>query len=269
MLLLNNVPNLLSVIVTTYNRPDALSLVLQGLALQTKKNFEVLVADDGSTTETKSLIENNRWNFPIKHIWHEDQGFRAALIRNLAVKEAQGDYLLFIDGDCVPCSDFIKRHSELAEKGWFVAGSRLLLSPALTEDAVTGKKKILQWNFWHWLVARITGQCNRILPLLHLPFLPRKNKSQEWRGAKTCNLAMWHDDFNLIKGFNEHFIGWGYEDSDLVIRLLRANVRRKQGRSAVTVLHLWHKENDRQHEADNWRKLMQTKGGSSIVPENQ
>ncbi len=260
MLSHKDTPQLISVIVTTYNRPDALSLVLQGLALQTNKDFEVLIADDGSTTETKTLIDNTQWNFPIKHIWHEDQGFRAALIRNLAVKQAQGDYLIFIDGDCVPRSDFIERHSELAERGWFVAGSRLLLNPSLTEEAVTGSKNILRWNFLHWFKMRVTGGCNRILPLIYLPFLPRKRKSQEWRGAKTCNLAMWRDDFNRVKGFNEQFIGWGYEDSDLVVRLIKAGVRRKQGQYAVTVLHLWHKENDRQHEADNWSKLMNTIG---------
>lgn len=254
---------------TTYNRPDALALVLQGLSRQTKNNFEVAVADDGSTHETKTLIESHHWNFPIKHIWHEDKGFRAALIRNLAVKEAQGDYLIFMDGDCIPQSDFIERHSQLAEKGWFISGSRLLLSKNLTEDAVAGKNKILDWNFWQWLFARLSGQCNRILPLLHIPFFPRKTKSNEWRGAKTCNLAMWHEDFNRVKGFNEQFIGWGYEDSDLVVRLLRANIRRKQGQYAVTVLHLWHKENDRQHEADNWNKLIKTQNSNSIVPDNE
>lgn len=251
-------PQLISVIVTTYNRPDALTLVLQGLSLQSNKKFEVLVADDGSTSETKALIENKAWNFPIKHIWHEDVGFRAALIRNLAAKEAKGDYLIFIDGDCVPRSDFIERHNQLAEREWFVAGSRLLLSQAFTEEAVAGERKILQWNFWQWLIARIMGQCNRILPLIPVPFLPRKRKSQEWRGAKTCNLAVWHADFNRVNGFNDQYVGWGYEDSDLVVRLIKTGVRRKQGQYAVTVLHLWHKENDRQHEADNWSKLIKT-----------
>lgn len=266
---LNNSPRFISVIVTTYNRPDALALVLQGLSRQTKNNFEVLIADDGSTNETKTLINSQSWNFPNKHIWHEDKGFRAALIRNLAVKEAQGDYLIFMDGDCIPQSDFIERHSKLAEKGWFISGSRLLLNRTLTEDTVAGKNKILDWNFWHWLIARLSGQCNRILPLLYVPFFPRKTKFNEWRGAKTCNLAMWHEDFNRVKGFNEQFVGWGYEDSDLVVRLLRANIRRKLGQYAVTVLHLWHKENDRQHEADNWSKLIKTQNSSSIVPDNE
>lgn len=249
---------LISVIITTYNRPDALTLVLQGLALQSVKNFEVLVADDGSTAATKAVIEKNHWPFPIFHIWHEDQGFRAARIRNLAAENASGDYLLFIDGDCVPRSDFIKHHHALAVEGWFVSGSRVLLNQSLTTAALQGQKNILAWSFWQWLGARMLGQCNRVLPLLKYNFLPQKNRTHEWRGAKTCNLALWRKDFIRIAGFDEQFTGWGYEDSDLVIRLLRANVLRKQGGSAVTVLHLWHKENDRQHEAVNWQRLIRT-----------
>lgn len=262
-----NAPQLISIIVTTYNRPDALLLVLQGLALQKVKNFEVLVADDGSTAQTKAVIDHHHWPFPITHVWHADQGFRAARIRNVAAAQAAGDYIIFIDGDCIPRADFIERHTALAEIGWFVAGSRVLLNNALTTAALSGQKKILTWSFWHWLVARVTGQCNRVLPLVNIPFFARKKSAQEWRGAKTCNLAMWREDFRRIKGFDEQFTGWGYEDSDLVIRLLRANVARKQGRNAVTVLHLWHEENDRQHEAENWSKLMRTRDSQSIVPD--
>ncbi len=248
---------LISVVVTTYNRPDALALVLQGLSLQIDQQFEVLVADDGSTDSTKSLVEKNHWPFPIKHIWHEDQGFRAARIRNLAVEQASGEYLIFIDGDCVPRSDFIRQHRERAEWGWFVSGSRILLNPSLTDEAISGKKTILGWSGSNWLMARLKGEINRILPLLTIAVFPLKNRSQQWRGAKTCNLAIWREDFNRIKGFDEQFTGWGYEDSDLVIRLLQANVRRKHATQAVTVLHLWHKENDRQHEAENWQRLME------------
>lgn len=248
---------LISVIVTTYNRPDALALVLQGLSSQHDAHFEVLIADDGSTDQTQSLIENNPWPFPVKHVWHEDQGFRAARIRNLAVSYASGEYLIFIDGDCVPRSDFIGRHQELAEVGWFVSGSRILLNPTLTEEAISGKKTILRWSVWNWLIARLKGDINRVLPLLNIALSPSKNRSQEWQGAKTCNLAMWREDFNRINGFDEEFTGWGYEDSDLVIRLLQTGVRRKQAKSAVTVLHLWHNENDRQHEAENWQRLME------------
>lgn len=258
---------LISVIVTTYNRPDALALVLQGLAQQNVHNFEVLVADDGSTAETKAVVDKKKWPFPITHVWHEDQGFRAARIRNLAAEQAAGEYFIFMDGDCVPRANFIQRHAALAEAGWFVSGSRVLLNPVLTSAALTGQKKILSWSNWQWLMSRLKGQCNRLLPLLNIPFLPRKKSAQAWRGAKTCNLALWRVDFFRIAGFDEQFTGWGYEDSDLVIRLLRANVRRKQGKNAVTVLHLWHQENDRQHEAQNWQRLMRTTQSNSIIPD--
>lgn len=257
---------LISIIITTYNRPDALALVLEGLSLQSARNFEVLIADDGSTEETKTLLNHQQWPFSLQHVWHEDQGFRAARIRNLAAAKAVGDYLIFMDGDCVPQSHFVHRHSELAERGWFVSGSRVLLNKALTEAAIRGEEKILSWSFWRWLRARLMGRCNRVLPLLKLSLLPRKKSASEWRGAKTCNLAVWREDFMRINGFDEQFTGWGYEDSDLVMRLLRTHILRKQGRNAVTVLHLWHEENDRQHEAENWHKFMQTCQSQSVVP---
>lgn len=260
---------LISVIVTTYNRPDALKLVLQALAQQNDANFEVLIADDGSTSETADVIKDNHWSFPMKHIWHEDQGFRAARIRNLAVEKSQGDYLLFIDGDCVPRSDFIQRHRQRAERGWFVSGRRILLNSALTTAAITGAQKIVGWSYWEWIKARFQGQCNRVLPLLRISLFDGKNRPTQWRGAKTCNLAIWREDFLRVKGFDEHYTGWGYEDSDLVIRLLRAKVFRKQGGNAVTVLHLWHLENDRQHQAENWQRLLHTQRSDSIAPEGE
>jgi glycosyltransferase involved in cell wall biosynthesis len=257
---------LISVIITTYNRPDALDCVLQGLALQHDKHFEVLIADDGSTAETRTVIEK-KWPFPISHCWHEDEGFRAARIRNLAALKAQGDYLIFIDGDCVPRPNFIRSHREAAESGKFVAGRRVLLNAILTTAVTSEEKKIATWSFWQWIMARLRGQCNRVLPLLNIT-LPRKNCAQEWPGAKTCNLAIWRQDFIRIAGLDEQFTGWGHEDSDLVIRLLRSGIMRKQAANAATVLHLWHKENDRQQQAENWQRLLRVLEGDAILPNN-
>ena len=127
-----------SVIVTTYNRPDALAAVLQGLAAQTERDFEVLVADDGSGPETAQVLQQQASAYPVPlvHVWQEDQGFRAGAARNRAVAQAQGEYLLFLDGDCVPLPDFVARHKALADPRWFVAGNRILLSQGLTEQAL-------------------------------------------------------------------------------------------------------------------------------------
>ena len=100
----------ISVVVTTFNRPDALHLVLAALTQQTLLPNEVIIADDGSTEETRQLIVQLKTtlNYPIKHVWQADEGFRAAKIRNQAVLQANYDYLIFLDGDCVPFPDFIE-----------------------------------------------------------------------------------------------------------------------------------------------------------------
>lgn len=250
--------NRVSVVVTTYNRPDALDAVLAALIRQSDLPLEVLVADDGSGEATRACVR--AWQaqapFALRHVWHEDNGFRAAAIRNRAAAQAQGDYLVFLDGDSVPFADFVARHAALAEAQRFVSGNRLLLSETLTRQVLAGSEQPLQWSCWRWLGARLRGRVNRLLPLLRLPDGRWRDRVQhEWRGARTCNLALWRDDFVRINGFDEDYAGWGHEDADLAVRLMRAGVLRKDGRHAVPVLHLWHAENPRDNEALNRERL--------------
>ena len=127
-----------AVIVTTYNRPDALAAVLAGYFEQTDGDFELLVADDGSTGETRALIEGlaSRAPFPLHHIWQEDLGFRPGAARNRAAARTQADYLIFADGDCVPARDFVRQHNALAEENFFLSGNRVLLSESFTRRAL-------------------------------------------------------------------------------------------------------------------------------------
>lgn len=247
----------ISVIVTTYNRPDALAAVLRGLATQDAADFEVIIADDGSTTETKQLLEDLTplLPFSLQHIWQPDEGFRAAKIRNQAVASAKGDYLIFMDGDCIPSVAFIHYHRLLAEKNFFVVGSRILLNREFTQQVLTQQLPVHTWRWPQWLHARWLKRCNRWLPTIIIPWLPRKFRTSRWQGAKTCNLAIWREDFIAINGFDEAFQGWGYEDSDLIIRLLRNKVQRKEGFFALPVIHLWHPENDRSQEQANFQRL--------------
>jgi glycosyltransferase involved in cell wall biosynthesis len=252
----------LSLIVTTYNRPEALNLVLHALADQTQMNFEVIIADDGSTASTTALIKRLQTIMPytLQHTWQEDEGFRAARARNRAVAVATGNYLIFLDGDCVPPRNFIANHRQLAEPKCFVVGNRILLSQRLTAQLTsTGEvNPFWQWHWQQWLIYYLRRDINRFLPLLHLPLgISRKYFPQTWQGAKTCNLAIWREDFFHLNGFNENFQGWGHEDAELVIRLLRAKKRRKEGRFAVPVFHLWHTEQDRSREKVNRQRLMQ------------
>ena len=113
-----------AVVTTTYNYPGALAAVLDGFIAQTGHDFELIVADDGSTDDTRRLIEDyaRRAPFPLRHVWQEDRGFRAAAIRNRALAATRADYVIFTDGDCIPFRDFVAQHRRLAEPGRFLAG---------------------------------------------------------------------------------------------------------------------------------------------------
>ena len=251
---------LISVIVTTYNRLDALRAVLAGLAAQTDCDFEVLVADDGSRDDTRALVQSIAQDapVPVHHVWQEDRGFRAGAARNRAAATAASDYLIFLDGDCVPRPDFIARHRQLAERGWMVAGNRVLLSEDFTVEVLRDGTPIHAWTAVQWRAARRRGDINRTLPLAALPLGPlRKLAARRWQRVRTCNLGLWTADFVAVNGFDETFEGWGFEDSDLAVRLLNHGVRRKEGAFATGVLHLWHGENDRAREGENWRRLQQ------------
>jgi glycosyltransferase involved in cell wall biosynthesis len=250
----------ISVVVTTYNRPDALRMVLEGLADQSDRGFEVLVADDGSRDDTRALVEATarRPAMPLRHVWQEDRGFRAGAARNRATSAAGGEYLIYLDGDCVPRPHFIARHRALAERGWMVAGNRILLSEALTRSALAEALPLHRWSDAQWRAARHRGDINRLLPLLHLPLGPlRKLAARRWQRVRTCNLGVWREDLRAVNGFDEVFEGWGYEDSDLAVRLINRGVGRKEGAFATGVLHLWHRENDRRAQGDNWKRLQE------------
>jgi predicted glycosyltransferase involved in capsule biosynthesis len=197
-----------------------------------------------------------RATFKMSHIWHEDDGFRAAAIRNRALAATQADYVIFTDGDCVPRSDFIGMQRSLAEEGWFLSGNRLLLSQTFTQDVIQQQIPIYGWKNSDWKIVRQQGGINRILPLLTLPLgALRKIAPHRWKGAKTCNLSAFRNDLIKVNGLDESYVGWGMEDSDLVVRLIRAGVFNKSARFSSPVFHLWHPENDRSHLAENQRRL--------------
>lgn len=250
----------ISLIITTYNRPDALRLVLLSLNQQTQLPDEVIIADDGSNDETRLLIEQlqGQLDYLLKHVWQKNEGFRAAKIRNKAVLQADNNYLIFLDGDCIPFLDFIEKHCLLAEPNWFVSGHRILLEKKLTTNILKEGLPIYKDSSLQWLWHYFQRQSNRLFPLLRLKFNRlRRLLAKHWQGAKSCNLGLWKKDFLTINGFDESFMGWGYEDSDLVIRLIRSGTYRKSGKFAVPVIHLWHQKNDREKEQINLNLLKQ------------
>jgi glycosyltransferase involved in cell wall biosynthesis len=249
---------LISVIVTTYNREDALDAVLRALARQTDPNFEVVIADDGSRPATAETVNawKKRARFTLDHAWQEDDGFRAAEIRNRAILLSRGAYCIFLDGDCIPRPDFVATHRRLAERGWFVTGNRALMSQSLTATVLQQRLEPGVWRLGEWLRQRLRGGINRLAPLLSLPLgVLRKLRFSAWRGARSCNLAVWRSDLDRVDGFDAAYSGWGKEDSDLLVRLLRAGIRRKDGVFATGILHLWHPEADRSQLPENERQL--------------
>jgi glycosyltransferase involved in cell wall biosynthesis len=255
---------LISVIVTTYNREDALDAALRALSRQSDNDFEIVIADDGSRPETRALIEGwrPRLRVPLKHVRHEHRGFRGGEIRNRGIVASAGEFCIFLDGDCLANADFVATHRRLAESGWFVTGNRILLSRELTESVLAQGEPAEQWCYATLTQERLRGGINRLMPTLRLPLGPlRKLTTRSWRGAQTCNLAVARRDLDRIDGFDCSYAGWGLEDSDLVVRLLRAGVRRKDGRFATGVLHLWHPPNDRSQLAANQKRLEEVLSG--------
>jgi glycosyltransferase involved in cell wall biosynthesis len=235
----------ITIILTTYNWPEALRLSLLSLEAQTNKNFEVVIADDGSRYITRELIDEHRkiLTFNIFHVWQEDKGFRKSKILNQAIQRACGDYLIFLDGDCIVQPDFVDQHIKLAEVGVLVTGGRILLGAKLTAQLCESKS----WVFSNWVrksfLYRLTRQMNKLLPLfIKLPdFKARIYKDFKWSRIKGCNMAAWRQDIMKINGFDESLEGWGHEDADFVFRLHSNGVKRKSGSWATEVLHLWHK----------------------------
>lgn len=251
----------LAVIITTYNWPTALEAVLAGYLNQQRPPDELIIADDGSQSDTRAVIDAFREQAPfsVNHVWHPDQGFRAGAIRNRAIQAAESDYLVFTDGDCIPAPWFLSQHERLAEQGWFLSGNRVLFSELFSREVLEDRIPVETWNHGQWLVARRSGRINRLLPLCRIPLGRRYRQriARQWEGAKTCNLSAWKTDLLAINGFDEDYTGWGMEDSDLVLRLIRNGIFHKDARFAAPVFHLWHPENSRDQLEENQRRLQQ------------
>ena len=186
------------VVPAVYNRPDMLIALFEGYLAQDYRNFEIIVADDGSRAETKEVIERyqRRANFRIAHVWQENTGYRASTIRNKAVAQSEADYVIFTDQDCVPRPDFVSRHARLAEHGWFVPGNRVLLAQRFTQQILEDSKFIHDYHLAQWVIRRVQGDINRFLPLLKLPAGSwRKLQPKRWYGARLaisrCGETTW------------------------------------------------------------------------------
>lgn len=249
----------LAFVVLTYNRSSALVAVLNALASQCQTSDEIVIADDGSRAEHVQVVRGAPIAWPCRTIyaWHPDTGFTAASARNLGARQANADYLVFMDGDCIPAPGFVTMHRTLARAGQFVNGSRTLLSERLSSEVEAGRVDPANATFWQWLAWRAKGDVNKLAHFLHWPGLPGRIQTRfSWKGIRSCNFGVWRGDFEAVNGFDETFNGWGHEDADLVLRLHHHGLVRCNGHWATEVFHLWHRENDRASEGVNRQRVI-------------
>jgi GT2 family glycosyltransferase len=255
-------------VVVTYNRSDALLAVLRGLAPQCAPGDVVVIADDGSRPEHVAAVRDRLPAFacPVRHVWHPDVGFTAARARNLGAASAGADYIVFLDGDCVPTPHFAAQHRLLREAGCFVNGSRVLLSERFSRRVLAGEIDLAQVPAAAWLRLRASGDVNKLSHLLCWPGAPgRVQRAFDWRGIRSCNFGVWWRDLQAVNGFDETFSGWGHEDADLVLRLHHHGLRRKNGFLGTEVFHLWHREQSREGEARNRERVRERASDGGLV----
>lgn len=233
----------IAVVITTYNSPDWLEKVFWGYSQQSDKNFELIIADDGSTDATKTLIEQYREKlpFPIHHVWHEDDGFRKTIILNKAIHHATSEYLIFTDGDCIPAPNFVAVHRNRAQAGHFLSGGyyKLALAPsqAITEtDIVSGNA--FDFNWLHKLGQPKSFKRTKLVEsrfIRHALELLTPTRAS-WNGMNSSGFKA---DMLAVNGFDER-MQYGGEDREFGERLMNNGIKSKQIRYSAICLHLDH-----------------------------
>lgn len=235
-----------SLIISVYNNEERLKLVFAGLSRQTYKNYEVLIADDGSGNKMREFIDQFQESaiFPIKHIWQDDIGFRKNRILNEAIKIATTDYLIFIDGDCIPHKNFIQAHVKERELNTVLCGSRVMLSDRMStnitlETVSAGKLEGLNFNL---LFDALTGKASRLEDGIYIPSgFNRKFRNNRKVNILGSNYSIEKSLIEKINGFDEDYIGPGLgEDSDIQFRLKMLGARFKSVRNYAILYHLYH-----------------------------
>lgn len=231
-----------SLVTPTFNWPEALELLLLSIEKQHILPDEVIIADDGSTKETKKIIERFQENFPVPllHIWHEDNGNQKPKIMNKAIAKASFDYIIEIDGDIIMHPDFVKDHLTYAKQGVYLFGSRVNIQNNIL--ATIFKEKKINFNF-------LTKGIKKRLRTLRIPFLMKFVKLTDKRSSKLrgCNMSFWKEDFIKINGFNENLTGWGVDDSEMIQRLHNIGIKGKRLKNTGIAYHIYHKEQDKSH----------------------
>jgi glycosyltransferase involved in cell wall biosynthesis len=233
----------ISVVVSTYNHPAWLEKVLWGYAAQTHRNFELVIADDGSTIDTLRVVERLRdaTRMSIRHVWHDHRGFRKCRILNAAVLAARGDYLVFTDGDCIPRSDFLAQHARLARAGCLLSGGTVRLTQAVSERIERGHILEGMATDPRWLVAQGLEPSRKLWLLTRSPL--RAAMLDAVTTTKPTfnghNTSVWKADVIAVNGFDERMV-YGGLDRELGERLQNAGIVGLQVRHRAVCVHLDH-----------------------------
>jgi len=253
-----------SLLISTYNWPEALELVLLSVLNQNILPNEVIIADDGSGDETLNLIEyfKTKFSIPLLHVWHEDDGFRKSIILNKAIAKTKGDYIIQVDGDCILHKNFVKDHLNNSAENIYLYGARVNIKQAFLKTLFATKK--IQFNaFSKGINKRTRAIYNGLLGSFSKP---HDVFSDKFRG---CNTSFFKSDFIAINGYNEDFKGWGREDSELALRFHNNKLQAKRLRYVGIVFHIYHHEksrdrltiNDEIEQNTKKNKLVWTKNG--------
>jgi glycosyltransferase involved in cell wall biosynthesis len=239
-----------SLIITTYNWPEALAAVLESVSRQRIGPKEVLVADDGSGDATRKVVGRYQASlpFPVLHIWQEDRAFRAAAARNKALARSSGTRVVFIDGDVILHSEFVASHQAFARRGEYVQGSRSPLDARRSATMLENPRGPPHWS---------QRGVRRLQNAVHAPWLSGLVRSARdgCTGTRSCNLGVWRADAMRVNGFDERYEGWGREDTDFCWRLIHSGVRRRDLKFAAVQFHLKHVKLSRAAEPDHEARL--------------
>ncbi|WP_336092795.1 glycosyltransferase family 2 protein [Leeuwenhoekiella sp. CH_XMU1409-2] len=250
-----------ALIIATYNWPQALELIFLSVLNQRRFPDEVIIADDGSRSATKSIIENFEMVFPnkVNHVWQEDLGFRKSKILNKALKATSCDYIIQIDGDCILHPQFIRDHIKFSETNTFLYGSRVNIQKNKVETLFASKQ--VRFSSFSKGIKKRTRALH--IPLLSVRYKALPSLSSKIRG---CNFSYWRKDALAIKGYDEFYTGWGREDSDFAARLLHNGIMGKRIRYAGIVYHIWHSEESKDKVNQNTDYFNQVLDEKRIYP---
>lgn len=244
-----------SLIISTYNWAEALNLSLLSVSRLSVLPDEVIIADDGSRRDTYELIRRYQQTFkvPLIHVWHKDEGFQLAKIRNKAIAKARHPYIIQVDGDLILHKHFIKDHLEIARKGAFVTGSRVLMNDELSSLMMSDKRTTASI-----FTPGISNHLNSLRIKFLRNLLADRYHQKDIDSIRGCNMAFWKEDVIKVNGYNEEFEGWGGEDQELAVRMLNAGIKKRVLKLGGVVHHIAHTKYCRAKHLENDHRMLKT-----------